>query len=167
MADPQLSRSMPTISCEAKDWNDVIMPYRNGRSAAGFRMEPRSPDPRTPSRWPGPTASARVFLVVFKQPGANVIDTVQIKAQLPRPDCVDSATIKVSIIERPHPDIRGCGHDVQFTLLLTIFFLFVMVIFVFLRNVWATIIPASRFAGAAGRLRPRCGYSATRSTICR
>ena len=84
-----------------------------------------------------------VFLVVFKQPGANVIDTVdQIKAQLPTLTRRHARRrIKVDTLSDRTQTIRASVEDVQFTLLLTIA-LVVAVIFVFLRSVWATIIPS-------------------------
>ncbi len=83
-----------------------------------------------------------VFLVVFKQPGANVIDTVDtIKAQLPELNAAIPPAIKIKIISDRTKTIRAAVDDVQFTLLLTIA-LVVMVIFMFLRSVWATIIPS-------------------------
>src|SRR5229473_1149978 len=82
-----------------------------------------------------------VFLVVFKQPGANVIDTVdKIKATLPRLVAAIPPAIKIDIISDRTQTIRAAVEDVQFTLLLTIA-LVVMVIFVFLRSFWATVIP--------------------------
>ena len=83
-----------------------------------------------------------VFLVIFKQPGANVIDTVdKIKAQLPRLIAAIPPAIKIKIISDRTLTIRAAVEDVQFTLGVTII-LVVMVIFVFLRSVWATVIPS-------------------------
>ncbi len=83
-----------------------------------------------------------VFLVIFKQPGANVIDTVdRIKAELPRITASLPAGIKVQTLSDRTQTIRASVEDVQFTLLITIA-LVVMVIFVFLRSLWATIIPS-------------------------
>ena len=82
-----------------------------------------------------------VFLVVFKQPGANVIETVdRIKATLPRLVAAIPPAIKIELISDRTTTIRAAVEDVQFTLLLTIA-LVVMVIFVFLRSFWATVIP--------------------------
>ncbi len=82
-----------------------------------------------------------VFLVVYKQPGANVIDTVdKIKAQLPRLVAAIPPAIKIEVLSDRTQTIRAAVHDVQFTLLLTIA-LVVMVIFIFLRSFWATLIP--------------------------
>ena len=52
-----------------------------------------------------------IFLVVFKQPGANVIDTVdRIKAALPRLELALPPAIKVDIVERPDADDPRVGH---------------------------------------------------------
>jgi HAE1 family hydrophobic/amphiphilic exporter-1 len=78
---------------------------------------------------------------VFKQPGANVIETVdQIKAQLPRLTRNIPPAIEVSIMQDRTKTIRASVADVEFTLLLTIV-LVVLVILLFLRNFWATLIP--------------------------
>jgi hydrophobic/amphiphilic exporter-1 (mainly G- bacteria), HAE1 family len=83
-----------------------------------------------------------LVIVVYKQPGANVIDTVdKIKAELPRLQATMPAAIKIFTLSDRTQTIRAAVEDVQFTLLLTIA-LVVMVIFIFLRNLWATTIPS-------------------------
>ncbi len=83
-----------------------------------------------------------VVLMVFKQPGANVIETVErIKAALPALQASMPPSIKTSIIVDRTATIRASVEEVQFTLILSVA-LVVMVIFLFLRNVWATIIPS-------------------------
>ena len=83
-----------------------------------------------------------VILAVQRQPGANVIETVaRVKAMLPVLQASIPSAIKVDIISDRTQTIRASVDDVQFTLLLTVA-LVVMVIFIFLRNLWATIIPA-------------------------
>jgi len=127
---------------KAKDWNDVIIAYRNGGPLRVRDIGTAITGPEDAKQVAWADGKRGVFLVVFKQPGANVIDTVdKIKAQLPRLIASIPPTIKVSIMSDRTQTIRAAVTDVQFTLLLTIF-LVVMVIFVFLRNVWATIIPS-------------------------
>jgi hydrophobic/amphiphilic exporter-1 (mainly G- bacteria), HAE1 family len=127
---------------KAKDWNDVIIAYRNGGPLRVRDIGTAVTGPEDAKQVAWADGKRGVFLVVFKQPGANVIDTVdKIKAQLPRLIASIPPTIKVSIISDRTQTIRAAVTDVQFTLLLTIF-LVVMVIFVFLRSVWATIIPS-------------------------
>jgi HAE1 family hydrophobic/amphiphilic exporter-1 len=83
-----------------------------------------------------------ILLAVQRQPGANVIETVnRIKAMMPVLQASIPAAIKISVISDRTETIRASVTDVQFTLLLTVA-LVVMVIFIFLRNFWATIIPA-------------------------
>ena len=83
-----------------------------------------------------------VILAVQRQPGANVIETVnRVKAMLPVLQASIPPAVKISIISDRTDTIRASVADVQFTLLLTVA-LVVMVIFIFLRNFWATVIPA-------------------------
>ena len=83
-----------------------------------------------------------IILAVFRVPGANVIQTVDnIKALLPQLEASIPPAIKVAIASDRTTTIRASVADVRFTLILTIA-LVVMVIFVFLRNFWATVIPA-------------------------
>jgi HAE1 family hydrophobic/amphiphilic exporter-1 len=82
-----------------------------------------------------------IILAVFKQPGANVIDTVdQIKAQLPQLTARIPPAVKVETILDRTTTIPRLVHDVQFTLGLTIG-LVVLVVLLFLRSFWATAIP--------------------------
>ncbi len=83
-----------------------------------------------------------VMLGITRQPGANIIDTVdRINALLPelRSSVPPSVTLE-PVFDRT-TTIRASVKDIEFTLLLTVA-LVVMVIFVFLRNAWATIIPS-------------------------
>ena len=83
-----------------------------------------------------------IILAIQRQPGANVIETVdRVKAMLPVLQASIPPAIKVNIISDRTETIRASVADVQFTLLLTVA-LVVMVIFMFLRNFWATVIPA-------------------------
>jgi HAE1 family hydrophobic/amphiphilic exporter-1 len=127
---------------DSKDWNDVIIAYRNGGPLRirDIGQAVTGPEDAKQAAWAN--GKRGVFLVVFKQPGANVIDTVdKIKAQLPRLVAAIPPAIKIDIISDRTQTIRAAVEDVQYTLLLTIA-LVVMVIFVFLRSVWATIIPS-------------------------
>jgi HAE1 family hydrophobic/amphiphilic exporter-1 len=80
--------------------------------------------------------------VVFKQPGANVIDTVdRIKEKLPHLRAAMPPSLKINVVSDRTQTIRASVEDVQMTLLLTIA-LVVGVIFIFLRTFWATVIPS-------------------------
>jgi HAE1 family hydrophobic/amphiphilic exporter-1 len=126
---------------ESKDWNDVIIAYRNGGPLRirDIGQAVTGPEDAKQAAWAN--GKRGVFLVVFKQPGANVIETVdKIKSLLPRLVAAIPPAIKIDVISDRTQTIRAAVEDVQFTLLLTIF-LVVMVIFVFLRSFWATVIP--------------------------
>ncbi|VIO76396.1 Multidrug resistance protein MdtB [Bradyrhizobium ivorense] len=83
-----------------------------------------------------------IILAVQRQPGANVIQTVQrIKDLMPTLQASIPAAITINVISDRTQTIRASITDVQFTLFLTVA-LVVMVIFIFLRSFWATIIPA-------------------------
>ncbi|WP_448032825.1 multidrug efflux RND transporter permease subunit [Bradyrhizobium liaoningense] len=127
---------------DAKDWNDVIIAYRNGGPLRirDIGQAIRGPEDAKQAAWAN--GKRGVFLVVFKQPGANVIETVdRIKATLPRLVAAIPNAIKIELMSDRTQTIRAAVDDVQFTLLLTVF-LVVMVIFIFLRSFWATVIPA-------------------------
>src|ERR1700719_4721716 len=83
-----------------------------------------------------------IILAIQRQPGANVIETVQrIKAMMPVLQASIPAAVKIDVISDRTQTIRASVADVQFTLMLTVA-LVVMVIFIFLRSFWATVIPA-------------------------
>ncbi|HTP83135.1 MAG TPA: efflux RND transporter permease subunit [Alphaproteobacteria bacterium] len=135
-------------------FNDVILAYRNG---APIRV-----------RDIGQAVSEAVdrnvaayqnnrdgcILAVFKQPGANVVETVdKIKEQLPQLTARIPPAIQVETLLDRTTTIRASVADVEFTLALTIG-LVIMVILLFLRNFWATAIPSVTvplaLAGSAG-----------------
>ncbi|MDE2600848.1 MAG: multidrug efflux RND transporter permease subunit [Bradyrhizobium sp.] len=123
-------------------WNDVIIAYRNGGPLRIRDIGKAVSGPEDTKQAAWADGKRGVFLVIFKQPGANVIDTVdKIKAQLPRLIAAIPPAIKIKIISDRTLTIRAAVEDVQFTLMVTII-LVVMVIFIFLRSAWATIIPS-------------------------
>lgn len=128
---------------KGEPWNDVIIAYKNG-GPVRIRDIGRAIDgPENVRSQAWSNGQPCVFLVIFKQPGANVIDAVdRIKATLPLLQASIPPGIQIKpLIDRTNT-IRASVSDVEFTLVLTIG-LVVMVIFLFLRNMWATIIPAT------------------------
>lgn len=92
-----------------------------------------------------------VLLEIRRQPGANIVQTVeQIRNILPQLRSVLPADVHLEVFSDRTETIRASVHEVKFTLVLTIA-LVVAVIFVFLRRLWATIIP---------RWRCRCRWPA-------
>ncbi len=83
-----------------------------------------------------------VLLGVFRQPGANMIETVdRITALLPQLRASISPSINLSVAMDSTTTIRASVHDVEVALVISII-LVIFVVFAFLRNVWATIIPS-------------------------
>jgi hydrophobe/amphiphile efflux-1 (HAE1) family protein len=88
--------------------------------------------------WNG--AKPAVLVIIFKQPSANVIETVdRIKTELPQIKQWIPPSIKIVTLSDRTTTIRAAVNDVQFSLLLSIA-LVVMVIFLFLRRFWPTFI---------------------------
>ncbi|CDN49663.1 efflux RND transporter permease subunit [Neorhizobium galegae] len=107
-----------------KDVADIVQGLENTRVGAWYQGEPA------------------VILDVMKQPGANVIDTVgSILRQVPRLREVLPAGISLDIVNDRTETIRASIHDVQWTLGVSIG-LVILVVFVFLRTLTATIIAA-------------------------
>ena len=121
---------------------DLVIAYRNG-SPVRVRDIGRAisaPENDLIAGWYNNQRA--VLLSVQRQPGANVVETVQrIKDMMPVLQASIPAAIKINVISDRTQTIRASIADVQFTLLLTVA-LVVMVIFIFLRSFWATIIPA-------------------------
>jgi len=127
---------------DAEPFNDIVLAYRNGGpirvrdvgqaiSAAGDRTVAGYQN-----------GQAGILLQVYKQPGANVIEIVdKVKEMLPRLTARIPPAIDVRVQLDRTTTIRASVEDVEFTLMLTIV-LVVLVILLFLRNFWATFIPA-------------------------
>jgi hydrophobe/amphiphile efflux-1 (HAE1) family protein len=121
---------------------DLVIAYRNG-SPVRIRDIGRAVSAGENELIAGWYNNKRaIILAIQRQPGANVIETVsRIKAMMPALQASIPADVKVNVISDRTQTIRASVADVQFTLLLTVA-LVVMVIFLFLRSLWATIIPA-------------------------
>ena len=127
---------------EADPFNDVILAYRNGAPIRVRDVGQAVSDQVDRNVAAYQNNKDGIILAVFKQPGANVVDTVdQIKAQIPQLTARIPPAIEVDTLLDRTTTIRASVADVEFTLGLTIA-LVVMVILLFLRNFWATLIPS-------------------------
>ena len=126
----------------ADKWNDIIVAYKSG-APVRIRDIGRAIDgPENAKVGAWANGEQVILLPVTKQPGANVIETVdRVKAALPKLKLSIPQAIDVNVLIDRTQTIRASVDDVQFTLILTIG-LVVVVIFVFLRNLTATIIPS-------------------------
>ena len=83
-----------------------------------------------------------VILIIFRQPGANIIQTVDnVLALLPQLQASISPAIKLEVVSDRTTTVRASLHDIEITLLISVV-LVILVVFVFLRTVRATIIPS-------------------------
>jgi multidrug efflux pump len=103
-----------------------------------------------------------VLIIIFRQPGANIIDTAdRVRGDLPQLQASISAAIKMSVVLDRTTTIRASVHDVELTLLISIM-LVILVVFLFLRNWRATLIPGAvvpvSLIGTFGVMY-LCGYS--------
>ena len=87
-------------------------------------------------------AKDAMLIIIFKIPGANVISTVDtVLTEMPRLQASIPPTIKIDVAVDRTTTIRSSVHDVEISLLISVT-LVVLVVFLFLREVWATIIPS-------------------------
>ena len=126
----------------AADYQDIIVAYRNGTPVRVRDIGVAVDAPENQQVAGYQNGHLGEQLIIFKQPDANIIDTVDaVQATLPRLIASIPPSVHVSTVLDRTQTIRASVHDVQFTLILSIS-LVVMVIFLFLRSVWATIIPS-------------------------
>jgi HAE1 family hydrophobic/amphiphilic exporter-1 len=123
------------------EWNDAVIAYRNG-GPVRIRDIGQAVDGAEDAKMAHWTNGERgIALDVFRQPGANVIAVVDaVKSQLPALQASLPRSITLKLVTDRTTTIRASVDDVQFTLVLTIG-LVVLVIFLFLRSIRATIIP--------------------------
>ncbi|WP_345828819.1 efflux RND transporter permease subunit [Erwinia sp. HDF1-3R] len=126
----------------AKEYGNLILTWQNG---AALRLHDIAHIEEAPENtWQSAWANNRPAIVISvqRQPGANVISVVDaIKAQLPALQAALPDGVKVQVLSDRTQTIRASISDVQFELMLSIA-LVVMVTFLFLRNVAATLIPS-------------------------
>ncbi|MGB8839987.1 MAG: efflux RND transporter permease subunit, partial [Aliidongia sp.] len=125
----------------AAPWNDIIVAYKNGAPVRirdiGVAVD--GPENNQLTAWQ--KDGYGIILQVFKQPGANIIDIVsRVEAALPHILASVPPAVKIDKVIDRTTTIKASVEDVEFTLMLTIA-LVVLVIFLFLRNFWATVIP--------------------------
>ncbi|NWD71683.1 efflux RND transporter permease subunit [Pseudomonas gingeri] len=126
----------------AEEYRDLVIAYKNGapiRLAQIATSIQGAENPRQ-AAWTNDTPS--IVLNIQRQPGANVIQVVdRVQQLLPKLRASLPGTLKVSVLTDRTQTIRASVTDVQYELGVAIL-LVVLVIFLFLRNVPATVIPA-------------------------
>jgi hydrophobe/amphiphile efflux-1 (HAE1) family protein len=153
-ANDQLTKAAP--------YNNIIIGYRNGAAIRIGDIGRAIDGPQNDQLAAWTNGKRSVLLLVFKQANANVITTADsVKAKLPELENNIPPNIHMSVVSDRTLTIRASVGDVEFTLMLAVG-LVVMVIFLFLRNLWATIIPSITIpvslAGTLGAMY-LCGFS--------
>jgi multidrug efflux pump len=127
---------------EASEYKPLVIGYHRG---AAVRLEDvadvvdSTQDLRTAGYMDGTKA---VFAIIFRQPGANIIETVdRIQSQLPFLEAVLPQGIKTTVVMDRTTTIRASVRNVETTMIGSII-LVVLVVFVFLRSPRATLIPS-------------------------
>ena len=133
---------------KAADYRNLVISYNSGaalRLADVASVEDSVEDLRVSGLVNG---SPAVMVIISRQPGANIIDTVdRIRDIIPQMEASMPGGVKLAVVLDRTPPIRGSLHDVEISLLLS-GILVVLVVFWFLRNVRATLIPAVAVASS-------------------
>jgi multidrug efflux pump len=126
----------------AKDYAPLIIAYRNGapvRLSDVATVVDSQEDIRNAGTVNGKPS---VLLNIYRQPQANIIDTVDgIQAILPLLQASIPPSIRIGVAQDRSTTIRASVHDIEVTLIISVL-LVILVVFAFLRSVWATSIPS-------------------------
>ncbi len=126
----------------AADYAPLVIAYRNGagvRLSDVARVEDSVQDVRNLGLSNGQPS---VLVILFRQPNANIIQTIDnVKAELPHLEAAMPADMNVTVAIDRSTTIRASLHDTEVTLVLAII-LVTVVVFLFLRNLRATLIPS-------------------------
>ena len=126
----------------SKDFKPVVIAYRNGAPIFLSDVAKVIDAPENVKQAAWMNTEPAVIVNIQRQPGANIIQVVdRIKKRLPLLRSNLPASVDVIVLTDRTTTIRASVEDVEFTLMLTVF-LVVMVIFLFLRNLSATVIPS-------------------------
>jgi multidrug efflux pump len=126
----------------SKDYRSVVVAYRNGAPIMLTDVASVVDGAENIKQAAWMNSVPAVIVNIQRQPGANIIQVVdRVKALLPQLQTTLPSAVQMSVLTDRTITIRASVKDVQFSLMLTIA-LVVMVIFLFLRNLAATIIPS-------------------------
>ena len=126
----------------AADYAPLVIAYRNG-AAVRLTDVAEVTDSVQDNRNLGMSeGQPSVLVILYRQPNANIIETVDaVKAELPHLEAAMPADMNVNVAIDRSTTIRASLHDTELTLVLAVM-LVTVVVFLFLRNVSATIIPS-------------------------
>ena len=126
---------------KAADYRSLIVAYRNGAAVHLSDVGEVTDDVENLRNFGLANGKPAVMILLYRQPGANIIGTVdRVKALIPQLRASISPAIEVGLAADRSTTIRTSLRDVEWTLLLAIV-LVILVVFAFLRNLRATLIP--------------------------
>ena len=125
----------------AEDYLPLVVTYREGRAVKlsdVAAVQNSVEDLRATGMANGKPA---VLVLIFRQPGANIIETVdRVRALLPQLEASIPGTMTLSVVMDRTPVIRASLHDIERTLAISVG-LVILVVFLFLRSARATLVP--------------------------
>src|ERR1700689_515998 len=128
-------------STTAADYAPLVIAYRNGAAVQLSDVATVADSVEDVRNLGLPNGQPSVLVFVFRQPGANIIDTIDsVKASLPNLQAAMPADVNVTVAIDRSTTIRDSLRDTELTLLIAIS-LVTLVVFIFLRNFRATLIP--------------------------
>jgi multidrug efflux pump len=127
---------------KAIDYAPLMVAYRNG-AAVRIQDIGETVDSVEDLRNSGyANGKPSVMVVIFRQPGANIIDTVdRIRAMIPQLQASIPQSMHIQVAMDQTVTIRASVHDVEITMMISVL-LVVLVVFFFLRNMRTTFIPS-------------------------
>ena len=127
---------------KASDYAPLVIAYRNGAAVLLSDVAEVLDSVEDVRNLGLSNGQPSVLIILFRQPGANIIDTIDaVKAQLPHLEAAMPADVNVTVAIDRSTTIRQSLHDTEATLVIAIALVTVVVYF-FLRNFSATIIPS-------------------------
>jgi len=127
---------------KAADYAPLVIAYRNGAAVQLSDVADIRDSVEDVRNLGLANGQPSVLVILFSQPGANIIQTIDdVKAELPHLQAAMPADVTVTVAIDRSTTIRASLHDTEVTLLIAIA-LVTLVVFFFLRNIRATIIPA-------------------------
>ena len=127
----------------SRDYEPLIIAYRNGAPVHISDVAEVADDVENVRQAAWMNETQAVLVNIQRQPGANVIEVAdRIKRLLPQLQSALPSSVQVTVLTDRTTSIRASVHDVQFELMLAVA-LVIMVIFLFLRTLSATVIPAA------------------------
>ena len=127
---------------KAADYRDLVIAYRNGAAVRLHDVADVTDSVESIRNQGFVDGQPSVILLLFKQPGGNIAETVdRVKAMLPQLQAALPADVQLTVTADRSITIRASLTDTEETLLISVA-LVILVVFAFLRDVRATLIPA-------------------------